>query len=305
MVEVLRPRVDRERDPGDDVADLGLVLDPERIGAVVEADLRRTQLRAENQVVDVPVADHRHARSPGGEPESRDLAHLTRTPARQDARTEDDEQPCPGDHPGQRAEHVGLGVQPCQRESDRGQGSGENPDDLDHADAAEIEPALEHRERHDPHGGDHERGGEQAEELGRRLAEQGRGHQRGEEEGREHQRRADDQGQHRRALDMGSIERLPLHQSATRALVGERQGELADDHGHRDAAEVGRGDEMGEEDPGRQRQQLGGDPGDRDPAEAGERRLSELAARDLGGWKRLVWHGGLADVGVDARRRHG
>ena len=49
------------------------------------------------------------------------------------------------------------------------------------------------------------------------------------------------------------IERLPLHQSATRALVGERQGELADDHGHRDAAEVGRGYEMGEEDPGRHR----------------------------------------------------
>jgi hypothetical protein len=280
MVGALGSRVHGERDAGEDVADLGFVLDAERVGAVVEPDLGGAQPRAQDQVVDVAVPDHRDAGEPGGDAEAGDFAELAPVPPRQGRGAEDHQQRRPDHLPDHEPEHVGLGLESEHSERHGGHRGDEHRGDLDQADSPEVEAALEHRQRHDPDRRDHERRREQLEEVRGLLSEERSGHHRRKDERRESQRHTDDQRQHRRRLNVSAIQHLALDEHAAGTLVGERERELADHDRDRDATKLVRRDQVGEEDARRERQALRRDPAERRPPQAAERRLLELAAGD-------------------------
>ena len=169
--------------------------------------------------------------------------------------------------------------------------------DLDDADRAEVELALEHRQRDDPDRRDQEHRREEPEQLRRLLAEQRRGDQRDDQQRDQRQDAADQQREQLGALDMRAVERRGAARarcptpslasdSARSPMIIATATRPNSAGGTRCASTTADAD-------GRD---LRGDPRQGRPAQALEGLLLELRARDVRGRQRVRRLGGVGQA---------
>ena len=176
---------------------------------------------------------------------------------------------------GKRPDDQCLAVQAGQGKADGGRRADEQPQHLDHADLAEVEPAPHERAGRGADAREHEDGRDQLDELTGAIAENGVAERAAEHERHDAQHRAGDEAQEHRSVNVRRLDLGALHKRRRAAFEGQDDGERDEGERNRGPAELGGRDQPGERDGACEGEHLSAHPRGSDPANAGERRFSK------------------------------